>query len=149
MLNLLNGIDTSPFQETKSRQTHLLKSFHFTCSCALCASGGRFDRHLTDINNLQSALGDWGNPSAASREDAVELIRLYKSYGLDSFLDMPYGFAALTYNSFGDSRRAVRYARLAAEAVKMKDGPGAADFGLWQSIMEDPDGHWSWKYRMR
>jgi len=149
LFDLLIDIDTSPLQETKSRQSHLAESFHFTCSCALCAAGVIFDNDLQKINSLQSSLGNWAEPAAATREDAQELIQLYKSHGLDSFLDLPYGFAALTYNSFGDSRRAVRYARLAGEAVNMKNGPGAADFNLWESIAKEPESHWSWRYRTR
>jgi hypothetical protein len=141
--------DTSPFQQTAARQSHLLKSFHFTCSCQLCKTGASFDDDLPRINNLQNSLGDWADRSSATRQDAVELIRLYKSYRLDSFLDLPYGFAALTYNSFGDARGAVRYAHMAAEAVKMKNGPFAADYNLWESIQKDPEGHWSWRYRLR
>lgn len=60
---------------------------------------------------------------------------------------MPFGFASLVFNSFGKEKKAVRYARMAAEAVEMRYGPGAADYAMWQSIIEDPKGHWSWNYR--
>jgi hypothetical protein len=50
-------------------------------------------------------------------------------------LDIPYGFAAMTYNAVGDTKMAVRYARLAEEAVLMKDG----------EIVKDPKKHWSYR----
>jgi hypothetical protein len=84
----------------------------------------------------------------ATDDDAVELIRLHKELGLHSFLDLPYGFATLAYNSFADKRRAVRHARLAAEATELRYGPGAGDLALWKSVVEEPEKHWSWRYRV-
>ncbi|KAG9233383.1 hypothetical protein BJ875DRAFT_512278, partial [Amylocarpus encephaloides] len=147
--NLYLNIDTSPFQETKARQEHLRQGFHFTCNCKLCTNAKLSDAVLKRLQALQKKLGNWEHPEDGTRDDAMELIGLYKNQGLDSFLDLPYGFASLAYNSFGDARRAIRYARLAAEATEMKFGPGAADINLWQRIMEEPEKHWSWRYRMR
>lgn len=61
---------------------------------------------------------------------------------------MPFGFASLVSNSLGREEKAVMYAQSAKEAVERRYGPNAADFAMWQSIIEDPRGHWSWNYRM-
>ena len=79
---------------------------------------------------------------------AEKLVRLYEEQGLHAFLDSGYGLAALTYNSVGDVEMAKKYAKLAAEIVAMKDGPVVADFQVWNSVADDPEGHWSWRTRV-
>jgi hypothetical protein len=105
------------------------------------------DAVLAQITSLQQTLGDWSPRSTATTEKAEKLIQLYKEQGLDSFLNLAYGYAALTYNAIGDARRARKYANLAAEAVALKDGPGAADFRMLNEVVDNPKEHWSWRWR--
>ncbi|CAG8954290.1 hypothetical protein HYFRA_00005911 [Hymenoscyphus fraxineus] len=139
---------TSPFQKAAARQEHLHQAFHFTCSCNLCTTSEESDKSLAEINEIQERLGDWDSDRPVHSDEAQRLIELYQKLNLHAFLDMPFGFASLMYNSFGKEKKAVRYARMAAEAAEMRYGPSAADFGMWQSIIRFPQGHWSWEYRL-
>lgn len=68
---------------------------------------------------------------------------------MDAFLDIAYGHAVLTYSALGDAKNAVKYAKLAADAVRMTNGPHAQDFRLWDGIVVGGiEDHWSWKYRL-
>ncbi|TVY20458.1 SET domain-containing protein 5 [Lachnellula arida] len=139
---------TSPLQPYADRRSYLQNAFHFTCICARCKSGKRSDAVLTQIDSLQETLVDWWPGSTATIETADKLVRLYEEQALHGFLDSGYGLAALTYNSFGDTEAAKKYARLAAEIVAMKDGPGVAAYESWDSVAKDPEGHWSWRTRV-
>lgn len=79
--------------------------------------------------------------------DAERLIDIYKSEGLDGFLDVPYGHAALMYSAVGDAEGVVKYARLARKAVGLKEGIGKGDWNFWGKVENDPTGHWSWNRR--
>jgi hypothetical protein len=77
------------------------------------------------------------------------LIQLFRDEKLDSFLDTAYGHAVFTYNAVGDIKNAVKYARLAAEATVMTNGPHAPDFSLWKEVIMNPEAHWSWRFRQK
>jgi hypothetical protein len=104
---------------------------------------------LAEITSLQQILSDWSAGSTATTKKAKKLIRLCQEEGLHGFLDSAYGHAVLAYNAIGDAKEAVKYAKLAAEAVALKDGPQAADFKMWNELMINPEGHWSWRWRLR
>ena len=131
------------------RQQQLQDNFHFTCSCARCQSGRNDDLVLDKIQTLQEILGVWTPTSHEIIGSAEKMVSLYREIKLDAFLDIAYGHAALAYLSFGDSEGARKYAELAAEAVLLKNGKDAADYRLWQEVMNEPEGHWSWKYRVQ
>lgn len=99
--------------------------------------------------SLQQNLADWDPGSTATPEKAEKLIRLYEQEGLEAFLETAYGHAALAYNAVGDSRRAKKYGGLAADAAVLKGGPGATHLKTWKQIIDNPKGHWSWKWRTR
>jgi hypothetical protein len=75
------------------------------------------------------------------------LIRLYEQEGLEGFLDTAYGYAALACNAVGDARGARKYGRLAADAAVLKGGPEAPNLKIWEELIDNPKGHWSWKWR--
>ena len=87
------------------------------------------------------------NTKTATINDAEELISLYKDEGLDGFLDVPYGHATLMYNAAGDEEGARKYARLARDAVGLKEGEGQGDWNFWTRMEGAPKKHWSWKRR--
>tara|TARA_R110002003_G_scaffold56_2_gene5053 strand:+ start:14559 stop:14753 length:195 start_codon:yes stop_codon:yes gene_type:complete len=62
-------------------------------------------------------------------------------------MDVAYGFAALAYSAVGDEARAVGYAEQAREAVLMKDGVWRGDLRIWEKVVGDVRGHWSWRRR--
>ena len=97
---------------------------------------------------LQAHLNDWSPSSSASPAIAEKLLQMYRDEGLDGFVDIPYGFAALSYNAVGEVEEAKKYASLARESVLLKDGKSAGSLGIWREIMEDAEKHWSYRRRM-
>jgi hypothetical protein len=79
---------------------------------------------------------------------AEELLILYREEGLEGFMDTAYGFAALAYNANGDAEKAVQFARKAQEAILIKDGMWTANWRIWEELIADVEGHWSWRRRL-
>lgn len=100
------------------------------------------------MSSLQTQLNDWSPDSAASPEMAEELLELYRDDGLEGFMDVAYGFAALAWNAAGDSEKAISYAKEAKEAILMKDGKWVPNLQLWDEIIKDTKGHWSYRRRV-
>lgn len=73
---------------------------------------------------------------------------MYRKEGLEGFLDVPYGFAALAYNAVGDTEKATMYAEKAKEAILLKDGKWSPNLGLWEEVLAGPERHWSFERRM-
>ncbi|KIV86914.1 hypothetical protein PV11_02490 [Exophiala sideris] len=136
-----------PYKPHRARQKYLLDAFHFTCSCSRCHNGEASDMTLEEIDALQSSLGDWSADSTATVKQTETLIQKYKEEGLEAFLDVAYGYAALTYNAVGSVRGTNKYAKLAAEAVVLKYGPSAPDLQMWNELERNPQGHSSWRWR--
>jgi hypothetical protein len=79
---------------------------------------------------------------------AQELVQVYIDEGLEGFLDVPYGFAALACNAMGRTEEARVWARKARSAVLMKDGKTADALRIWDSLLSDAEGHWSYRRRL-
>ena len=133
---------TSPLEETDVRWQHLQQGFHFMCTCKRCADP-RSDVTLERIRILEKKLND----SSGSVDMAEELLSLYRQEGLEGFMDMPYGFAALAYSTVGDREKALSYAEKAQEAIQMKDGVWTENWKMWEGFKGDLEGHWSWRRR--
>ena len=97
---------------------------------------------------MQQSLNDWSISSTASPELAEELIAVYRKEGLEGFLDIPYGFAALAYNAVGDFRKAEEYADLAKQTILLKDGKWTPNMDIWTELLKAPKSHWSFRRRM-
>lgn len=81
---------------------------------------------------------------------AEQLVQLYEAEGLQGFMDLAYGHAALTYNGVGSLRGAKKYAGLAAEATWLKygfDANGKTKVEEWEAFASDPMGHATWRAR--
>ena len=150
-----------PLRLYAERQYYFQNTFQFACTCPRCSpeshSGHAHrtvedsDKITSDIIALQWALGQWGSNTTATIKKAEMLVDLYKEEGLDAFLDDAYGHAALMYNSVGSPTGAKKYAKLAAEASRLKygfDGTGLAKATEWEGIAMNPMGHGSWKRRI-
>jgi hypothetical protein len=129
------------------RQDHLQSGFHFTCTCPRCSSESS-DLTLSLIHSLQAQLNDWSPDSAGSPALAEQLLQLHRDEGLEGFMDVAYGFAALAYNAAGDDKIAVEYAEKAKRAILMKDGRWSMNMRIWENLLGDVRGHWSWKRRL-
>ncbi|KAF2856439.1 SET domain-containing protein [Plenodomus tracheiphilus IPT5] len=145
---------TSPFDNTADRQAHL-SSFGFTCSCRRCSSPSSSDDILAQISAVQANLNTYPpSPSSPTSPALIQqLLDLHVSEGLEGFMDIAYGFAALTYSSFGDADRAREYVEKAKRAVEMKDGVWSVNWGVWEGMLDEGRGgvrgHWSWGVRTR
>ena len=139
---------TSPLEPTNTRQQHLQSGFHFTCSCARCTDKVARDATLNQIKEMQKKLNDWSGTSSATPKLAEKLLQLYRKEGLEGFLDIPYGFAALAYNAAGKHKEAEKYATKAKEAILMKDGLWSPNLGIWNELLQDPKKHWSYNRRI-
>jgi hypothetical protein len=140
-------LDTSPLDPTAQRQQHLQNGFHFTCTCPRCTDP-ESDATLARIHALQAQLNDWSPESLGSPEMAEELLQLHRDEGLEGFMDVAYGFAALAYSAVGDERKALEYAEKAKEAILMKDGRWSANLRIWEEVLRGVSGHWSWRRRL-
>ncbi|KAL6708391.1 hypothetical protein ACN47E_002654 [Coniothyrium glycines] len=138
---------TSPLEPLDVRQQHLQHGFHFTCTCPRCADPDS-DKTLELIKNLQDYLNDWSATSTASPEMAEELLQIHRDEGLEGFMDVAYGFAALAYNAVGDTKHALHFAREARQAMLMKDGRWAPNLRIWDEILRSPEEHWSFRRRL-
>lgn len=79
---------------------------------------------------------------------AEELLQLHRDEGLEGFMDVAYGFAALAYSAVGDEAGAIKYAEKAKEAILMKDGAWSANLRIWEELLENVKSHWSWRRRL-
>jgi hypothetical protein len=139
---------TSPLELTEVRQQHLQEGFHFKCACPRCTNPHISDDTLSKMLDMQNSLNDWSPPSLGSPALSEQLLSLYRQQGLQGFLDVPYGFAALAYNAVGESEKAAEYAEMAKESILMKDGAWSRNLGLWNELLEGPEKHWSYRRRL-
>ncbi|KAF2032539.1 hypothetical protein EK21DRAFT_60596, partial [Setomelanomma holmii] len=98
--------------------------------------------------SLQSQLNDWSPTSIGSPALAEELLQLHRDEGLEGFMDVAYGFTALAYSAVGEDEKAVEFAEKAGEAVLMKDGRWSDNLRIWEEMLGDVKGHWSWARRL-
>jgi hypothetical protein len=138
---------TSPLEPTSNRQQHLQQGFHFTCTCRRCVDAAS-DARLERIKSMEAELNNWAPGSSATPGMAEDLLELYRREGLEGFMDMAYGFAALAYSAVGDKGTAVAFAEKAQEAILVKDGRWTENWGVWEEFVRDVEGHWSWKRRV-
>jgi hypothetical protein len=124
-------LDTSPLESAHIRQQHLQQGFHFSCTCPRCTGHERTDAIIQHIQTLQNSHNDWSPSSTGSPDVAEELLDTYRDEGLEGFMDVPYGFAALAYNAVGDEEMAVEYAKRAEELILLKDGEWAPNLRIW------------------
>jgi hypothetical protein len=144
----LIAADTSPLEPVVTRQHHLQSGFHFTCTCPRCTSPSESDLTLSLIHSLQVNLNDWSDDSVGTPELAEQLLQLHRDEGLEGFMDLAYGFAALAYSAVGDEEGAREYAEQAKEAILMKDGKWSGNLRIWEEVLGDVRGHWSWMRRV-
>ncbi|KAF1841084.1 uncharacterized protein K460DRAFT_295251, partial [Cucurbitaria berberidis CBS 394.84] len=100
------------------------------------------------INSIQNQLKEWSPTAGNTPAMAEKLMQLHRNEGLEGFMDVAYGFTALAYNTVGDSKKAVQFAKKAKEAVLMKDGKWAPNLGVWNELLADPKKHWSYRWSL-
>ncbi|KAK7699376.1 SET domain-containing protein 5 [Diaporthe eres] len=150
----------SPFLTRANRQSLLHDRWGFQCTCAACSAPepsttAPYDR-LEKVASLWPLLLDereFGVPTTDEEmTNATELADLLVSLareetGLDAVLLHPYRVAALEWNAAGDREKAVEYAKLAVSYGTRSFGPWDRGVEDMRELVEDPEGHWSWRLR--
>ncbi|RDW74233.1 hypothetical protein BP5796_07675 [Coleophoma crateriformis] len=103
---------TNPSVSRQERQDRLKRLWGFQCGCNSCtqdeSQGKESDDRVAQINLLKPKFTDY--PSTATAAMAELLINLSRQEGLWETIYLPYTYAALKYNSIGESSMAVKYA---------------------------------------
>ncbi|KAF2802850.1 uncharacterized protein BDZ99DRAFT_354000, partial [Mytilinidion resinicola] len=72
---------------------------------------------------------------------------LFEEQGLEGFLDVPHGHAAMAYSAVCNAEEAARHAKLAAEILAVKLAPTVPGVAEWEEMAADVKAHWSWGKR--
>ncbi|KAK0732120.1 hypothetical protein B0H67DRAFT_566710 [Lasiosphaeris hirsuta] len=140
------------FESRERRRQRAKMAWGFECACSQCSLGEeavrRSDARLEEIRRVEGVLGDFqstGVDAALLRK----LVKLYRDERLDAGVAGAYTLVALSYNMLGDARLAVKYAKLAREAVIIERGPEAGDAEAMRELAEAPKEHFTWKARVQ
>ncbi|KAF2810853.1 SET domain-containing protein [Mytilinidion resinicola] len=140
---------SDPLTHYELRHRNLEAGYHFSCQCKRCQDHEASDAILTTIKTLTTGLEDWTPESTATTEDAERVIQLFQEQGLEGFLDVPHGHAAMAYSAVGNLEEAAKHAKLAAEVLAIKMGPTVPGVADWEEMAADVKAHWSWGKRKR
>lgn len=151
---------TSPLLTRAHRQDFLHGRWGFGCSCEACSASAAeinaSDLRLERISSIlplllddqNGAIPNTADEAAAVTELADSLVSLATEERLDAVMLDPYRAAALEWNAVGDREKAVEYANLAVEYGTTSLGPRDHKVKDMQSLVGDPERHWSWKLRI-
>lgn len=141
-----------PFEDRGARQARARQVWGFECGCAQCRlsdkEARRSDGRVREIREIEARLGDWLSRGVNGRL-LERLVALYREERLEAKVAGAYTLVALNYNMLGDAKRAVKYARLAEEAVVMENGEDAGDAQAMRALAEQPKAHFTWRKRLQ
>lgn len=90
---------------------------------------------------------DWSARSQGTPAQAEELILLYEKEGIHAAAGTAHMLAALAYNAVGTTSLAKWHAKLATKAGLIYTGSGDVNATEMQSLIKDPEAHWSYMAR--
>ncbi|KAH9440879.1 hypothetical protein MJO29_015232 [Puccinia striiformis f. sp. tritici] len=139
--------------QTREKRQADIAHYGFQCTCAHCrmndAQASESDRRLTRLEELSNKLVDWNEAAnQVMLDEAEELLELYLLERLDNNIADGYTVAAVTYNSFGLTTRARRYATKALATGLTNFGANWEEFEPLRQLAESPEEHWSHQARM-
>ncbi|KAK1758937.1 HET-domain-containing protein [Echria macrotheca] len=139
--------------EPRARRMHRARqAWGFTCGCSQCrladAAAAKSDRRLEEMKAIEARLADFGD-DGVNAGLLRRLVRLYKDERMEVEMGGAYTLVALNYNMLGDAKNAVKYARLAREAVVIEGGEEAGDAEAMSMLAEAPKEHFTWRARVR
>ncbi|KAK3353816.1 hypothetical protein B0T25DRAFT_545422 [Lasiosphaeria hispida] len=140
------------FESRERRRQRAKMAWGFECACSQCTLGEEAvrgsDARLEEIARIEGLLGDF---QAAEVNAALlrKLVKLYRDERLDAGVSGAYTLVALNYNMLGDAKLAVKYAKLAREAVIIERGPEAGDAEAMRELAAAPKEHFTWKARVQ
>jgi hypothetical protein len=142
----------NPLQSRRERQKMVKNWTGSECSCSLCSASkdvikGSEDR-IKEIRRLQARLVDHES-KGVTKQMIDRYIKVYKEEHLESRLADAYELVATNYNYLGYSKEAARYATLAAQAGTIEGGEGANNVIAMRILAKDPEGHYSYKMKVK
>ncbi|KAH8783069.1 hypothetical protein F5883DRAFT_482789 [Diaporthe sp. PMI_573] len=141
-----------PIQDRDRRQHQLLSHWGFECTCKHCTADpdsiAQSDRNVGQIHALWSDLDDYSPASRGSTDKAEQLLELYKLEGLDTRMHEAYYRASVEWNGVGNSAAAVEAARMCLDRGEQMRGPQAPFVKNMRELIQDPQKHWSWRFRL-
>jgi hypothetical protein len=116
-----------------------------TCRCSRCLRDKQSESSTQEFPKLQNfSLIQTSPENVLSVAEALHNVKVYQEEGLDVFLDIAYGNAALAYNAIDDVEESVRYARRVLKILELKWELDEQERLRWREFVAEPKRHWSW-----
>jgi len=104
---------------------------------------------MSELQTLQTLLGDYSSSSTATPEMAEKLLELYEKEHVHAAKGTGHMFAALAYNAVGKVKEAKKHAKMAIEAGMVNSGSASRedDVKEMEGVIQRPREHWSYMAR--
>ena len=133
------------------RQSRTRNAWGFPCGCSQCrlsdAASAKSDDRLVEMKKIEKEISD---PLSTGVTPALlrKLVKLYKDERLECEVGGAYTLVALNYNMLGDATAAVKFAKLAEEAVVIEGGADVGDAQAMRELARAPKQHFTWRRRL-
>ncbi|KAK4653391.1 SET domain-containing protein 5 [Podospora pseudocomata] len=138
-------------QPSQTRQASL-SHWNFTCSCPRCTQASRrqkeSDARTAQLVNIRNELDQYDHGVQDGPGMAELLTILYELEGLEARLHEAYYRAAIEFNGIGNRWKAIKFARLCLERGLLLKDETRPFVGEMRALIEDAEGHWSWRFRL-
>lgn len=141
-----------PLAPRADRQERAQSHWGFECTCSHCSAAAdevvESDKRLKELKWIEGQLQDLKNTSNDVSVGLITyLLKLYEDEKLQCRIANAYILAALNFNVLGFDQRAVKYASLAIDALKIEKGEGSQHVESMEELKRDPKGHPTFKGR--
>lgn len=141
-----------PLAPRADRQERAQSHWGFGCACPYCSATAEevaeSDKRLKELRWIEGQLQDLKNTSNDVSVGLITyLLKLYEDERLHCRIANAYILAALNFNVLGFDQRAVKYASLAIDALKIEKGEGSPHVESMEELKRDPKGHPTFKGR--
>lgn len=141
-----------PLAPRADRQERAQSHWGFACTCPHCSALAdevtESDKRLKELKWIEGQLQDLRNTSNDVSVGLITyLLKLYEDERLHCRIANAYILAALNFNVLGFDQRAVKYASLAIDALKIEKGDGSSQLEAMEELKRDPKGHPTFKGR--
>lgn len=141
-----------PLAPRADRQERAQSHWGFGCLCPYCSATAdevaESDKRLKELKWIEGQLQDLKNTSNDVSVGLITyLLKLYEDERLHCRIANAYILAALNFNVLGFDQRAVKYASLAIDALKIEKGEGSQHVESMEELKRDPKGHPTFKGR--
>lgn len=141
-----------PLAPHADRQERAQSHWGFGCTCPRCSAAAddiaASDTRIKELKWIEGQLQDLKNSSNDVSVGLITyLLKLYEDERLHCRIANAYILAALNFNVLGYDQRAVKYAALAIDALKIEKGEGSSHIEAMEELKRDPKGHPTFKGR--